>query len=79
MKKKKVTILRRATEFEIAVNKANEFLRNVMLFKFDVMLSVEIIVSELVEVTELDRNESTLLSGLLLAQFERNESKGISC
>lgn len=72
-------MLRRATEFEIAVNKANEFLRNIMIFKFDVMLAVEIIVSDLLEVTELDRNESTLLSGLLLAQFERNESKGISC
>lgn len=77
--KKKVMMLRRATEFEIAVNKANEFLRNIMIFKFDVMLAVEIIVSDLLEVTELDRNESTLLSGLLLAQFERNESKGISC
>lgn len=76
--KKKVT-LRRATEFEIAVNKANEFLRNIMMFKFDVMLAVEIVVSNLLEVTELDRNESALLSGLLLAQFERNESKGISC
>ena len=79
MKKKKVMILRRATEFEVAINKANDFLRNIMLFKFDVMLAVEIIVSELSEVTELDRNESTLLSGLLLAQFERNESKGINC
>jgi len=67
------------TPFELAIFKAQSFSRNFMTMRNDVMLALEVCLHDINEVTELDRNELQLITGLLLNQFEINEKLGINC
>jgi hypothetical protein len=71
--------IRKVTPFELAIFKAQSFSKNSGTMRIDVMLALEVCLHDIDEVTELDRNELQLITGLLLNKFEMNEKLRINC